>query len=143
MKLVAYPAKFEDDGDGRVLVTFRDLPGAATDGADQAEALHEAIDLLNSDLSFRMQYREDIPAPSKVKKGERLISPDADVALKVGLYAAMQEQGISGYELAKRLGVDHKEVQRILNPLHATKTARMVEALAAVGRRARVELTAA
>ncbi len=143
MKQIAYPAKLETDEDGRVLVTFRDLPEAATDGADEAEASLEAIDLLNSALSFRMKYREDIPVPSKTRKGERLVFPALEVALKIGLYAAMKEEGVSGYELARRLGVDHKEVQRILNPLHATKTARMAEALAAVGRRAMVELTAA
>ena len=34
MKIV-YPAKFEADDDGRILVTFRDLPEAATDGTSK------------------------------------------------------------------------------------------------------------
>ncbi|MCH8037880.1 MAG: type II toxin-antitoxin system HicB family antitoxin, partial [Proteobacteria bacterium] len=82
MKIV-YPAKFETDEGGRILVTFRDLPEAATDGADMDEARSEAADLLDSALMFRMKYREDIPAPSKPRKGEELVVPDAAAAMKV------------------------------------------------------------
>ena len=48
---ITYPAKFETDEDGRVLVTFRDFPEAGTDGVDRTEAEAEAVDLLNSTLS--------------------------------------------------------------------------------------------
>ena len=82
MKIV-YPAKFEADEDSRILVTFRDLPEATTDGANMDEARREAADLLDSALMFRMKYREDIPAPSKLRKGEELVVPDAAAAMKV------------------------------------------------------------
>ena len=137
---IAYPAKFARDADGRVLVTFRDLPEAATDGADMEEARAEAADLLDSTLMFRMKYREDMPAPSKARKGEELVTPDVAVAMKVALYMAMRDQGLTAAELARRLGVDYREAQRILNPGHATKTARMSEAIRATGRRAVIDL---
>ena len=108
MKIV-YPAKFEADEDGRILVTFRDLPEAATDGADVHEARGEAADLLDSALMFRMKYREGIPAPSKARKGEKLVAPDTAVALKVSLYIAMRESGMTTAELSRRLGVDYRE----------------------------------
>lgn len=137
---IAYPAKFQADEDGRVLVTFRDLPEAATDGADRAEARQEAVDLLDSALTFRMKYREDIPAPSKARRGEVLVAPDAAVAMKIALYIAMRERGLTAAELSRRLKVDYREAQRILNPHHATKTARMSEAIEATGGRAIIEL---
>jgi antitoxin HicB len=137
---ISYPAKFEADEDGRVLVTYRDLPEAATDGADMDEARREAVDLLDSTLMFRMKYREDIPAPSKARKGEKLVAPDTAVAMKVALYIAMRERGISVAELSRRLGVDYREAQRILNPYHATRTARMSEAIEATGSHAVIEL---
>lgn len=137
---IAYAARFEADEDGRVLVTFRDLPEAATDGADMDEARREAADLLDSALMFRMKYREDFPPPSKVRKGEQLVAPDAAVAMKVALYIAMRERGISIAELARRLGVDYREAQRIMNPHHATRTARMNEAIEATGSHAVIEL---
>ena len=137
---IAYPARFEADESGRVLVTFRDLPEAATDGADMAEARKEAADLLDSALTFRMKYREDIPAPPKARRGEALVAPDAAVAMKVALYIAMRARGMTAAELSRRLKVDYREAQRILSPRHATKTARMSEAIAATGSRAIIEL---
>ena len=139
MKIV-YPAKFEVDEDGRILVTFRDLPEAATDGANIDEARSEAADLLDSALMFRMKYREDIPAPSKMRKGEELVVPDAAAAMKVALYIAMRASGMTAAELSRRLDVDYREAQRILNPFHATKTARMSEAIEATGSHAVIEL---
>lgn len=137
---IAYPAKFESDEGGRVLVTFRDLPEAGTDGANVDEARSEAVDLLNSVLMFRMKYREEIPAPSRMRRGEQLVVPDAAVAMKAALYVAMRERGMTAAELSRRLNVDYREVQRILNPHHATKTARMSEAIEATGSHAVIEL---
>ena len=129
MKIV-YPAKFDAGEDGRILVTFRDLPEAATDGANIGanidEARAEAADVLNSALRFRMKYREDMPMPSKKRRGEEYVAPDTAVAMKIALYIAMHERGMTAAELSRRLGVDYREAQRILNPHHATKTARMV-----------------
>ena len=141
MKIV-YPAKFEADEDGRILVTFRDLPEAATDGAGMDEARKEAADLLDSTLMFRMKYREDIPVPSRMRRGEKLIAPDTAVAIKIALYVSMRTHGVSAAELSRRLGVDNREMQRILNPSHATKTARMSEAIEATGSHAVIELQA-
>ncbi len=137
---MAYPAKFDADEDGRILVTFRDFPEAATDGADQAEAEAEALDLLHSVLEFRMRGREPIPEPSRARKGEKSITPDLDVALKASLHMAMQQNGVTMAELTRRLKVDNREAQRIVNPLHATKTRRMQEALRAAGRAVAIEV---
>jgi len=139
MKIV-YPAKFKRGADGRVLVTFRDLPEAGTDGATMAEARAEAADLLNSVLMFRMKYREDIPAPTKARKGERPVRPDPAVAMKVALYIAMRQRGMKAADLTRGMGIDNRETQRILNPYHATKTARMGEAIEVTGSHAVIEL---
>ena len=39
--IFTYPVILEPDEDGRPVVTFPDLPGAVTDGADEAEALRK------------------------------------------------------------------------------------------------------
>lgn len=137
---IAYPARFDRDEGGRILVTFRDLPEAATDGANIDEARREAEDLLDSALMFRMKYREEIPTPSRTRKGEELVTPDTAVAMKIALYIAMREHGVTTAELTRRLGVDNREAQRILNPYHATRTARMSEAIEATGSRAVIDL---
>lgn len=72
MSALAYPASFTAGSGGRLLVEFIDLPRVATDGKDDREAMEEATDALGSDLSIRLSRREDIPAPSAVKRGQRL-----------------------------------------------------------------------
>jgi hypothetical protein len=42
-----------------------------------------------------MAYREDIPVPSKARRSEELISPDAEVALKVARYIATCPNGVT------------------------------------------------
>jgi len=137
---IAYPAKFETGEEGRVLVRFRDLPEAATDGADMEEARVEAKDLLDSALMFRMKYREPIPAPSIPDDGEILIAPDAAVAMKAALRIAMCQSNMTVAELARRLNVDYREAQRIANPHHATRIARLSEAIDAAGYHAVIEV---
>ena len=72
MSAFTYPARFKAGSDGRILVDFVDLPRVATDGKDDREAMEEAMDALGSDLSIRLSRREEIPAPSAARRGQRL-----------------------------------------------------------------------
>ncbi len=60
--------------------------------------------------------------------------------MKIALYIAMRERGVTAAELTRHLGIDNREAQRILNPHHATKTARMSEAIDATGGQAVIDL---
>ena len=52
----------------------------------------------------------------------------------------MREAGISKTQLAKRLGVDEKEVRRLLDPRYGSKLPRIAQAISALGRRLVVSL---
>jgi antitoxin HicB len=54
----------------------------------------------------------DFPPPSKAKRREHLVAPPAETVAKAALYVAMRQEGISKVQVAKRLGVDEKEVRR-------------------------------
>ena len=54
---------------------------------------------------------------------------------KVALYIAMREAGVTKTELAKRLGVDEKEVRRMLDLRHGTRLPRIAEAVCLLGKR--------
>jgi antitoxin HicB len=140
MSVLSYPATFTTGGDGRVLVEFLDLPRVATDGKDDAEAVEEAIDALGSDLSIRLSRKEDIPSPSRAKRGQRLVPVPLWLAPKLALYVAMRDRQITNTGLARLLGVHEKVVRRMLDPGHATKPARIQAALAALGKRLAVEI---
>ena len=69
----AYPAVFRLDDDGRSLVSFPDFATAHTDGADPNEAMEEAIDCLGSCIAFNMTDKANIPKPSRLKRGQKLV----------------------------------------------------------------------
>ena len=140
MSAFAYPAKFTTGSDGRVLVEFADLARVATDGKDEREAMEEAMDALGSDLSIRLSRREDIPAASAPKRGQRLVPVPLWLAPKLAVYLAMRDQGLSNLELGRKLGVDEKVVRRMPDPEHATKAKKIQAALAALGKQMTVEV---
>lgn len=97
-----YPVDLTPD-DGTVLVTFPDVPEAVTFGADVDEALLQAVDALTTALSFYIDNRRPLPAPS-APDGRPTVRPSRLESAKLGLYQAMTERGIRKAELARRLG---------------------------------------
>lgn len=135
----AYPVVLSTDDDGRVVADFPDLDGAATDGADRAEALAEAADCLEEAIAGCMARRENIPSTSAAK-GRPVVTPGAVISAKAALYMAMRTQGVSNSALARTLDCAEGEVRRMLDPRHATKIGRLEESLAALGKRLVVEI---
>ena len=133
---MSYPAEITQHREGKDWVArFPDLKGTNT-GADTLDgALDEAADRLGSYLAMLIANRKPIPEPSVAQGKQRLIAVPLWIAPKVALYRALQEQGISNSELARRLGVRETIVRRMLDPDHATKSARLEGALRAVGKR--------
>jgi antitoxin HicB len=141
MRVFTYAVKLRPDkGDGGYVVTFRDLPEAITQGETIDDALAEAADCLEEAIAARIDDGRDIPSPSSLKRGERIVSVPPSMALKAAVYLAVREAGISNSELARRLQLDEKEARRILDPHHPTKLPRIVAALAALGRRVELSL---
>jgi antitoxin HicB len=136
----AYPAKLTAGRDGRILVEFVDLPRVATDGKDKREAFEEAMDALGSDLSIRLSRREEIPVPSRAKRGHRMVPVPLWLAPKLALYVAMRDQQVNKSELARRLGVHERVVRRMMDPQHATKAEKIQAALAVLGKQMTVEV---
>ncbi|MGI9435070.1 MAG: type II toxin-antitoxin system HicB family antitoxin [Geminicoccaceae bacterium] len=72
----AYPARFVVDDDGRVVVSFRDVPEALTDGADHEEATFQAADALAAALEGYLDPERNprpLPTPSLRRSGEVMI----------------------------------------------------------------------
>lgn len=140
MSAFTYPARFTSGSGGRILVEFIDLPRVGTDGNNDREAMEEAIDALGSDLSIRLSRREDIPAPSAPKRGQRMVPVPLWLAPKLALYLAMRDQQVNNSELARRLGVHERVIRRMLDPKHASKAEKIQAALAALGKQMTVEV---
>jgi len=136
MFTATYPASFlrEENGKG-FYVRFPDVPEALTGGDDLDDTLAQAADCLAEAIAGRIRRGDDIPKPSKPKRGQRLINVPLYLAPKLALYLAMREHGMRNTALAKRLGVSETVVRRMLDPKHDTKPERIQAALAALGKR--------
>lgn len=135
MIAMGYPARFSPDEDGRPVVHFSDLPEAMTDGKDMREAFEEAQDCLGSALAHRLASKQDIPRPSRLKKGDRLVPVPLWIASKVALHWAMRARHVNNSQLARMLGVRETVIRRMLDPDRATKSEKLQAALEALGKR--------
>ena len=128
-----YPAAIKDDGTGNLLVTFRDIPFAATEGVTMQEALTEAQGCLETAIASCIKDKEDIPTSSGAREGEYLVRLPAQTAAKTALYIAVKRNGITKAELGRRMGINEREVRRMLDPWHPTKLPRIEDALSILG----------
>jgi antitoxin HicB len=136
VRTFVYPARFErGDKPGVLVISFRDVPEAITQGEGEKDALWQAADCLEEAIAGRIAGGREIPKSSRAAPGERPIPVPAPMAAKAALYMAMKEAGIANVQLARKLGCDEKEVRRILDPRHPTKLPRIQEALDVLGKR--------
>ena len=135
MERFEYAVKLAAAEEGGFVVTCRDLPQLVTQGEDEADALREAADAMDEVFAAYVQDGLPFPAPTKARRSERLVSPPAETIAKAALYVAMREAGISKVQLARKLGVDEKEVRRLLDPHYGSKLPRIAQAIDALGRR--------
>jgi antitoxin HicB len=129
-----YPVILTPD-DGTVLVTFVDVPEAISFGVNAADALLQAVDALETALSFYVNARKPLPIPSRPKRGQKLVRPSALECAKLGVYQAMTEQGMRKAELARRLGWHVPQVDRLFDLRHASKFEQLETAAAVLGKR--------
>jgi antitoxin HicB len=131
-----YPARFERGDKPKVLVvTFRDIPEAITQGQGEKDAVWQAADCLEEAIAGRIADGREIPHAGKIRRGERMIPVPAPMAAKAALYVAMREASLTNVQLARKLGCDEREVRRMLDPRHPTKLPRIKEALELLGKR--------
>jgi len=135
-----YPATITKDG-RNLLVTFKDVPEAITFGKTEADVLSNAVDALETGLSFYVDARKPLPKPSKAKRGQKIISPSALESAKLGVYQAMMDQGIKKAELARRLGWHMPQIDRLFDLKHSSKFDQIEAAATVLG--CHIEITVA
>jgi antitoxin HicB len=129
-----FPASFRPAEEGGFVVTFPDLPEAITQGDDEGDALAQAADCLDEAIAGRITRGEMIPEPSRARRGARAIAVPAPTAAKAALYLALRAAGWTKSDLARRLGVDEKEVRRLLDPRYGSKLPAIAAALRELGK---------
>jgi len=135
-----YPVTLTPDDNGTVLVTFADVPDAITFGTDEDEALLNAIDALETGLSFYLDARKPLPVVGKPQKGQKTVRPSALECAKLGVYQSMTEQGIKKAELARRLGWHMPQVDRLFDLRHASKPDQIEAAAHVLGKQVFIQI---
>ncbi|WP_423598405.1 type II toxin-antitoxin system HicB family antitoxin [Roseateles sp. MS654] len=135
MERFEYAVQLVPDPEGGFVVTCRDLPELVTQGDDVTHALSEATDAMDEVFALYMSEGLAFPTPTRPRRREHLVSPPPETVAKAALHAAMRSASVTKVQLARRLGVDEKEVRRLLDPHHASKLPRIAEAVQLLGRR--------
>ena len=143
MNRFQFPVLLRRAKEGGYVVICRDLPQLVTQGDDAEDALEQASDAMDEVFAAYLTEGMDFPAPSKARRGEHLVAPPPETVAKAALYVAMRKAGISKVQLARRLGVDEKEVRRLLDPHYGSKLPRIAKAISLLGQRLVIGVEAA
>jgi len=143
MERFEYPVLLKAAEEGGFIVTCRDLPALITQGENEADALTQAADAMDEVFATYMLEGLTFPTSSKTRRGEYSVAPPAETMAKAALYMAMSEAGITKVQLARQLGIDEKEVRRLLDPHYASKLPRIAQAIQLLGKRLVIGLEAA
>lgn len=135
MNRFQYPVLLTPADEGGYVVTCRDLPQLITQGDNEQDALEQAADAMDEVFATYMIEGIEFPQPSKAKRREHLVAPPAETVAKAALFVAMRQAGISKLQLARRLGIDEKEVRRLLDPHYGSKLPRIAQAISVLGQR--------
>ena len=132
--MLRFPVHLEAQEEGGYVVTFPDIPEAITQGEDVEDALLHAADALESALDYYIEEGLPIPAPSKPKRGQRLVELPASLSAKILLLQEMASQKVRPAELARRMKVTPQEVTRLIDFRHTSKIDGIAGALKALGK---------
>jgi len=128
-----------DDGQG-VAVFCRDLQELNSYGEDEAHALREAVDAIETTLSLYVDQRRAIPPATPAEPGEHVIALPAVTVAKIHLWNEMVARGMRKADLCRLLGLKPVAVDRLVDFLHTSKIEQLEKALAAIGKRLRLIL---
>ena len=134
MKRFCYPAKFEPNGEGGFIGTFRDVPEAITEVYPEENFVDIARDALISTIDFYIDDGRKLPEPSQALEDEVLVDLPASVVLKLLLLNTMVESNMRPADLARKMKIRPQAITRILNIRHNTKLDTMSNAFTALGK---------
>lgn len=138
-----YQLEIHEEAEG-VWLSCPDVPEMHAAGETLDEAMTGAVEAMETALSIYVDQRRAIPAPGMLQRGSYvLLRLPALTAAKVALWNAMQKEGVSKAELARRLAVSRPQIDRLVDFLHESRMDGVERALQALGRRISITVEAA
>ena len=139
-----YAIRFERDDSAPGLAVFcRDLPELNSYGDDEAHAMAEAADAIETTLSIYVDQRRAIPSATPPEAGEQVVRLPAVVVAKIHLWNEMMARGMRKADLCRLLAVAQTQGDRLVDFTHSTKMDALESALGALGKRVTLSVEAA
>jgi len=136
--MLAYRVELTADDNDTFLVTCPDLPVVVTFGETEAEAVRQAVDAIEVALASMIADSEEIPRPSD-GPGQFVALP-LMTTLKLNLYWALRESGLTRAELTRRLGWNRESVDRLFRLDHRSRLEQIEAAMTVLGKTFDVEV---
>jgi antitoxin HicB len=134
MNAYVYPARIQAAEEGGWLISFRDFPEGISQAGPGQDPVDVAEGCLQACIEGRLEDGLDIPPPSQARRGEVPVAVPLESASKAALFAAVSTSGLTRLALAAAVGVDEREIRRMLDPRHSSKLPRIARVLKALGK---------
>lgn len=113
------------------------LPGVVTFGETHYAAVAHAVDAIETWIASLIADGLDVPRPKSIKRlklDEALVTLSALTSLKIELYWALRQSGVTRAELMRRLKWNRESVDRLFRIDHASRLNQIEAAFHALGR---------
>lgn len=141
MRVLSYRVVYErpPEAGGEVYAVIPAIPAIIASGADEASALHQAELGLDAFVTSLLARGEALPEP---ETGDQLAFTPPLTAAKAFVIESFRMSNLSASELGRRIGLDEKEIRRVLDPYHASRISRLADVAQALGQRMTVAIAA-
>lgn len=138
--MLAYPISLKPDTNGTLLVGFDDIPEANAVGEEVGSAIANALEALETALEIYFDGERAVPAPSKPAVGQLTVPLPALLSSKVLLWNEMLAKHLTKADLARLLGVDLPQVDRLFDLKQSSQIELVERAANALGKSLTVDL---
>ena len=135
MSALGYRLALEQDDNGTWFGTCPDMPEVSLFGETKDAAQLHAIGAIEEAIARRLSDWVDIPPMIDMKDatGDEFAPLPLLTALKLQLYQALRENGVSRADLVRALNCHREQVDRLFRLDHQSKVSQIEDALNAVG----------
>lgn len=134
---MSYRLTLTPDDNGTLLITAEAFPELTSFAETKDDVTSVAGLAIEEAVAARMADGRDIPEPD-FEPIELLTADWVDLSLqttiKVALYAAQKEAGVTRAEMARRLGWRREQVDRLFRPDHASRLDQLQQGFAVLNK---------
>ncbi|MEL4016094.1 hypothetical protein [Dryocola clanedunensis] len=130
-----------DEETSQYEISFRDFAAVDAVAFSEEDVELDALDALLAGVGELIDSRSRVPAPSELKDGDIAVHLPVLASLKVALSNAMLATGTPKAQLARKLGLNGPQTERLLDIGYASKAELLEQALYLLGYQVSVAVT--